>query len=275
MFKFLTRQSLLVNIIAGLVFLFLLGYLFVQSLNWLTHHGEAKTVPSVVNKNINEVRKLLESQGFEVVIQDSIYNEELKPGTITRQVPAPDDVVKVNRTVYITVNRTVPPEIEMPNLKGYSFRNAEMVLKNMGLKLGDTTYKPDFAKNSVLDQLYNGRTIAAGTKIRMGSLVSLVIGSGVGNVDLTVPTLVGLTYEEANVLLQAQGIVLGSVLANPDVRDSAAAFIYRQSPAPKTEAGFPLRIRPGQMIDVWLSVDKPATDTAAAVGPTADPELLQ
>lgn len=275
MFKFITRQSLIVNILVGLVFLFLLGFLFVESLNWLTHHGEAKTVPAVVNKNINDVQKTLEAQGFEVVIQDSIYNEELQPGTVIKQVPAPDDVVKVNRTVYVTVNRTIPPEIEMPNLKGYSFRNAEMVLKNMGLKLGDTTYKPDFAKNSVLDQVFNGKTIAAGTKIRMGSIISLVIGSGVGNTDLTVPTLVGLTYDEANILLQAQGIVLGSVLANPDVRDSAAAFIYRQSPAPKTEAGFPLRIRPGQMIDVWLSVEKPVTDSAALMQPPTVLEPLQ
>ncbi|OLY92572.1 PASTA domain, binds beta-lactams [Cnuella takakiae] len=275
MFKFITRQSLIVNILAGLVFLFLLGFLFVESLNWLTHHGEAKTVPAVVNKNIAEVQKTLESQGFEVVIQDSIYNEELQPGTVIKQVPAPDDVVKVNRTVYVTVNRSIPPEIEMPNLKGYSFRNAEMVLKNMGLKMGDTTYKPDFAKNSVLDQLFNGKTIPAGTKIRMGSTISLVIGSGVGNTDLTVPTLVGLTYDEANILLQAQGIVLGSVLANPDVQDSAAAFIYRQSPAPKTEAGFPLRIRPGQMIDVWLSVEKPVTDSAALTQPVTEQEPLQ
>lgn len=272
MFKFLTRQSLIVNILAGIVFIFLLGFLFVHSLDWLTHHGEAKTVPSVVNKNIDAVQKLLEDQGFEVVIQDSIYNEKLKPGTVIKQVPEPDDVVKINRTVYITVNRTIPPEIEMPNLKGYSFRNAEMVLGNMGLRLGDTTFKPDFAKNSVLEQLYNGRDIPPGTKIRMGSTISLVIGSGIGNTDLSVPKLVGLTYEEASILLQSNGLILGSVLANPDVRDTAGAFIYRQSPAPKTEAGMQLRIRPGQMIDVWLSTEQPVTDSSKATVPT-EPEI--
>lgn len=274
MFKFLTRQSLVVNVLAGLLLVFLLGFLFVQSLNWLTHHGEAKTVPSVVNKHIDEVQKLLEEQGFEVVIQDSIYNEELKPGVITRQVPEPDDVVKVNRTVYVTVNRTIPPEIEMPNLKGYSFRNAEMVLKNLGLKLGDTTYKPDFAKNSVLEQIYKGKEIPAGTKLRMGSAISLVIGSGIGNVDLAVPKLVGLTYDEARVLLQAQGLIIGSVLANPDVHDTESAFIYRQSPAPKTESGIPLRIRPGQMVDVWLSLEKPVTDSTV-VNPVSNEQLSQ
>ncbi len=152
----------------------------------------------------------------------------------------------------------------MPNLKGYSFRNAEMVLKNMGLKLGDTTYKADFAKNSVLEQLYNGKQIAAGTKLRMGSAIGLVIGSGIGNLDIAVPKLVGLNYDEASIMLQAQGLILGSVLANADVQDTAAAYVYRQSPAPKTKAGMQLRIRPGQMVDVWLSLEKPVTDSVAA-----------
>lgn len=262
MFKSITKQPLIVNILVGLLFLFLLGLLFVQSLDWITHHGEAKVVPSVLNKHITEVEEMLEAQGFEVVIQDSVYNEELKPGIVTKQVPEPDDVVKVNRTVYVTVNRTLPPEINMPNLIGYSFRNAEMVLKNMGLKLGDTTFRPDFAKNSVLEQLHNGNKIAPGTKIRMGSSISLVIGSGIGNVDIAVPKLVGLTYEEAGILLESQGLILGSAVADPSVRDTGAAYIYRQSPAPKTQNGFQLRIRPGQMIDVWLSLEKPVTDSA-------------
>lgn len=267
MFKFITRQPLIVNILAGMLLIFLLGLFFLQSLDWITHHGEAKTVPSVLNKHISEVQTLLEEQGFEVVIQDSIYNEKMKPGMVTKQVPSPDDVVKVNRTVYITVNRTLPPEIDMPNLLGYSFRNAEMVLNNMGLKLGDTTFKPDFAKNSVLDQTYKGNRIAPGTKIRMGSTISLVLGSGIGNIDLTVPNLVGLTYEEAQALLDAEGLILGSVVAEPMVRDTALAFVQRQSPAPKTENGFQLRIRPGQMIDVWLGVDRPVRDSSGVKPP--------
>ena len=274
MFKALTRQPLIVNILAGLLFLFLLGLLFVTSLDWITHHGEAKTVPSVLNKHISVVQNMLEEQGFEVVIQDSVYNENLKPGVVTKQVPSPDDVVKVNRTVYITINRSLPPEIDMPNLIGYSFRNAEMVLKNMGLRLGDTTFRPDFAKNSVLDQTYNGGKIAPGTKIRMGSSISLVLGSGIGKTDLTVPNLVGLTYEEAQALLDAEGLILGSVVADPMVRDTALAFVHRQSPAPKTENGFQLRIRPGQMIDVWLGVEKPVRDSTGNNAPAPAPEPL-
>jgi beta-lactam-binding protein with PASTA domain len=143
-----------------------------------------------------------------------------------------------------------------------------MILKNMGLRLGDTTFKPDFAKNSVLEQLYKGQSISTGTKIRMGSTISLVIGSGIGNADMAVPKLIGLTYEEAKILLETNGLIVGSVIPDPLVKDTANAFIYKQSPLSRTEDGFQVRIRPGQMIDVWLSVEKPVVDSTIMQPPS-------
>lgn len=261
MFRIITRLPLWLNILIGIGFIVAIWFLFAISLNWITHHGESKTVPSVTGKSAEEVQELLDEQGFEMVIQDSIYNDTLPPTIITRQVPEADAVVKVNRTVYVTINRTVPPDIDMPNLIGYTFRNAEMVLKNIGLRLGDTAYKPDFAKNTVLEQLYNGRNIQPGKKVRMGTPISLIIGSGIGNTDMAVPKLEGLTFEEARILLEAQGLAVGAVIAEPMVRDTAAAFVARQRPEPKTLSGHQLRIRPGQMIDLWLSRDKPVQDS--------------
>ena len=190
-----------------------------------------------------------------------MYYDSLPPLVIIKQVPEADAVVKVNRTIYVTINRAVPPDVDMPNLVGYSLRNAESVLRNLGLKLGDTTSKPDFARNSVLEQSYKGQTIAAGTKLKIGSSISLVVGSGIGNEDLPVPKLIGLTYGEAKILLEAQGLILGPVIPSPAVRDTASAYVVRQSPAPLNEEGKRFRIRPGQMIDLWLDVTPPAIDS--------------
>jgi beta-lactam-binding protein with PASTA domain len=239
----------------------MLGLLFTLSLNWITQHGVARTVPSVTGKKIDEVRDLLEGQGFEVVVQDSVFYDSLPPSVVIKQIPSPDAVVKVNRTIYVTINRTVPPDVEMPNLVGYSFRNAELVLSNMGLRLGDTTFRPDFAKNSVLEQLYNGRQISPGTKVKVGSTISLVLGTGIGNEEMAVPRLLGLTYDEAKILLETQGIILGAVIVDPLVRDTAQAFVYKQSPNAKDEKGRQFRIRPGQMMDIWVGVDKPNVDS--------------
>jgi beta-lactam-binding protein with PASTA domain len=244
----------------ALIAIIVLILIFLLSLNWITRHGESRTVPAVVGKNISEVEKFLETKGFDVVVQDSAYYDSLPPGFVLRQVPEADEVVKINRTVYVTINRFVPPDVEMPNLLGSSFRNAEMVLKNMGLRLGDTTYRFDFAKNSVLEQHYNGNSIKAGTKLKMGSTISLVLGSGLGSEDINVPDLVGRSYDEARALLDAQGLS-GLVIVDPNVKDTASAFVYKQNPMPRTIDGARLRIRPGQMLDIWLSLEKPVIDS--------------
>jgi beta-lactam-binding protein with PASTA domain len=233
--------------------------LILLSLTWLTHHNESKTVPSVTGKDYTEAKKILESAGFDVEIQDSIYSDTIKPLTVLKQVPESDEVVKINRTVYLTINRSVPPMIEMPNLVGYSFRNAEMVLKNMNMRIGDTIYKPDFAKNSVLEQLYNGDIVAAGTKLRMGSSISLVLGDGVGNQQFAVPIIVGMTFGEAKNMLAQSGVGFGVIMG--DVTDTLNAYIYKQNPERFDDEKKIQHIRPGQLMDVWLQKDKPVNDT--------------
>ncbi|MFI5186627.1 MAG: PASTA domain-containing protein [Chitinophagales bacterium] len=257
MFKFVTHRPLWVNLISAIVLIIVLFAVFILSLNFLTHHGRSRTVPQVVGKTFAEAQTILDKEGFDIVIQDSLYVDTLPPSSILKQVPESDAVVKVNRTVYLTINRSVPPMIDMPNLIGYSFRNAEMNLTSAGLRLGDTIYKPDFAKNSVLDQLYNGEHIAAGIKIRMGSTISLILGTGVGQTQFNVPNLVGWTYSEAKAKLEENGLNLLVVQADPVSRDTLNEYIYRQDPPRFDQEGNPLHIRTGQLISVWLSPEKP------------------
>ena len=259
--KNITSRPLWFNILVALLLIFVVGLIFTFSLNLITKHGVARTVPSVVGQPLDQVIESLEDKGFEVVVQDSVFYDSLQPTIVIKQIPEPDAVVKVNRTIYVTYNRVVPPDVEMPNLVGYSLRNAEMILRNQGLQLGDTTFRPDFAKNSILEQLYNGERITPGTKIKYGSRISLVIGSGVSAQEMSVPRLLGLSFEEAKILLSAQGLILGSVIADPLVQDTAIAFVYRQNPPTKDNKGRRFQISPGQMMDIWLSKDRPNVDS--------------
>ena len=257
--EFLTRQPLWVNILVGLVLSLLLFALFLLLLGPITRHGKASLVPSVTGKKYEEARQLLKKAGFDVEVMDSIYVDTLKPLTVIRQLPDGDEIVKSNRTVLLIISRSIPPLVEMPNLVGYSYRNAEMVLKNMDLKIGDTTFKPDFAKNAVLEQLYNGTQIAPGQQIRKGSSISLVLGDGIGNREFTVPVITGRTFCDAKAILEGNGIVIGAIVADADVTDTCAAWIYKQNPERFDEQHRILHIRPGQTMDVWLQVEKPAS----------------
>ena len=261
MFRFITGKSIWVNIIAG--FILMVGCLFLLNLllGPLTKHGKSITVPNVIGKSFDEAKRILRDQGFELEIQDSIYIDTTAKGSVLKQIPEGDAVVKINRKVYLTINRHVPPEVEMPNLIGFSFRNAEMQLKNMGLRVGDTIFKPDFAKNSVLEQLYNGEQIASGTKIRQGSELTLVLGDGIGEMEFAVPDLIGMTYGQAKSLLYANGLSFLVVLPDANVTDSLNSFIYWQNPPRMTEEGKKLRIRPGQTMDVRIGLEKPIKDS--------------
>jgi beta-lactam-binding protein with PASTA domain len=207
-----------------------------------------------------------------VEIQDSIYTDTARPNIILKQFPEPDEVVKVNRKVFLTLNRSVPPIVEMPNLIGYSIRNAEMNLKNAGLKLGDTSYRSDFARNAVLEQLYNGSSIAPGTKVRMGSRISFVLGSGVGKSEFAVPDIIGMTFGEAKSMLEANGISFAVVLPTPDVSDTNAAYIYWQSPQRFNEDKKLQHIRSGQTMDVRLQVERPVRDSTQTPVPLPEEE---
>lgn len=257
MLKFITGRPLWVNLLASIVILLLLLMIFLGSLSLITHHGKVLKIPAVTGQSLDNAKKILEQQGFEVIIQDSTYSDSIPPLQVVKQVPEADNLVKVNRSVYLIINRSVPPFISMPNLVSMTFRNAEMTLRQYGLKIKDTIFKPDFARNSVLDQQVNGETIKPGTKIQQGSGITLVLGNGVGSMEFAVPDLVGLTYREALALLEADGLIPGAAIPKDDVRDTASAFVYEQRPPRSDGAGKINTIRQGQVVDLFLSVEKP------------------
>jgi len=171
-FSFITSRPLWQNVLAGILLSVMVVGIFLLMLNVITNHGEYLTVPEVKGKTYDKVVAELEEKGFEVVIQDSIYVDTLAPNVIIKQFPEPESTVKINRLIYLTVNCTVPPTIAMPNLIGMSFRNALLELKSLGLKMGDTTFIPDIAKNAVKDQLSAGNSIKPGWYRQDGELIS-------------------------------------------------------------------------------------------------------
>ncbi|MGL4360386.1 MAG: PASTA domain-containing protein [Sediminibacterium sp.] len=268
MFKFITSKPLWVNILAGLGLIIIIVLLFFASLDWLTGYGHKEKVPSVVGQHIIAAQKILEDKGFQVAIQDSVYIDTVAKQAVIRQSPEADAEVKTGRTIYLTVNRTIPPQVEMPNLSGFSIRSAEMYLQSLGLKLGYVTYKPDIARNAVLEQLYNNAPIKPGTKIAIGSVISFVLGSGVGGGDIDVPELVGLTLGEAKAYLSTVNINLGAVVAYGPIKDSSLAYVIKQNPSNISNEKGPNgekvinKIKQGQVVDLYISDTAPVKDTS-------------
>lgn len=263
MSNFITRQHFLVNLLLAILLLAVMIFFFFSSLDWITQHDENIKVPAVTGRHIDEAVQILESQGFEVAVKDSVYIDTAAKAAVIRQTPDADAIVKKNRTIYLTINRAVAPLIDMPDLRGFSFESARMYLQSIGLKLGDTSYRPDIARNSVLEQRLNNQLLLPGTKVSMGSSINFVLGDGIGSDQMNVPNLTGMTLGDARSYLGSLNIGIGAVVADPDVSDQESAFIYRQNPPPVSDNGYMKnKIHPGQAIDVYLSTQQPAVEEA-------------
>ena len=258
----LLKKPLWYNIMIGFAAFLVVMVVFFFSLGWITSNGETAKVPSVIGLDVLAAQKNLANLGFNVVLQDSIYVDTLARNGVLRQTPDADEVVKKGRTVYLTINRVLAPQIEMPNLIGFSLQSAETYLKVLGLRLGTITMVPDRNKNVILDQLSNGINIAPGTKISSGSIISFMVGDGAMEGSMDVPDLIGLTIPMAKEKILSLGLLIGNFSSNTTIGDSANAFVIGQDPNPflmqLDSAGMPMKnkINPGGVIH--MVIDKTA-----------------
>jgi beta-lactam-binding protein with PASTA domain len=219
----------------------------------ITKHGEYLTVPTVLNKPTKESIKLLESKGFTVVVQDSVYTDTAKLGTVLKQFPEANSTVKVNRVVMITVNRVTLPLVDMPNLIGKSQDYATEIISRSHLTLGDTIFVPSFMMGAVVKQSYKGGEIAPASKIPWGSKIDIEIGSGLSDHQFFVPALVGLTFNEAKAIIESKGLQLAAVIVDAGTKDTANAFVYKQNPPRYNDDNSPISIRAGQVMDLYVN----------------------
>ncbi|WP_177230378.1 PASTA domain-containing protein [Chitinophaga sp. CF118] len=264
MLKSITKRSFGFNLAVAVGSILLLGLVFFLSLGVITKHGDTLTVPDVYKKNVQEATMILEKEGFNVDVRDSIYIDSIPALAVWEQTPEKGATVKVGRTIYLTINKVVPPMVAMPDLEGFTFRSAEMMLRSLRLNVGDTIYKPDFATNTVLQQLLNGKVLKPGKMIPEGSNITLVLSSGTGSTENPAPNLIGLTFLEAKETLSASNLSIGTVLIDPGVGDTLNAYVTKQSPMPRNNLNETNKVRAGESIDIWLSNTRPSKDSEVA-----------
>ncbi len=206
-------------------------FLVFNMLKCHTKHNQKIEVPDLKEVDLAEAKKILTKKKLRYYIEDSIYKEDIEPGIVVDQNPKPAFNVKEKRTVYLVTSKNVPPSIEMLDLIDNSLRIAEQRIIGSGLKLGRVTYKPDIAKNSVLEQHYKGEKIAPGTLIKKGETIDLVLGDGLGGPAMNAPDLIGLRYQEALTVLSSNMLSTGRVVFDDKVTDQNSAIVYEQFPS--------------------------------------------
>lgn len=239
------RKNLLIACISVFAFLLIVFY----SLNFYTRHGEGLPVPKLKGMPVENAIQLLESQGFRYQI-DSVYLIDKEPGMVVEQDPDPNTNVKINRTIYLTIITRLAPNINFPDIDGKTFLEARSILNNYGLKLGDTTYISDVARDVVLKASFKGRDLAANQQLPKGSRINLVLGDGMGASEVDIPNLLGLNLNEARLSLLGSSLQLGTVTYEGTIIDTIGARIIKQLPAQSDSLS---KVTIGSSIDIVLS----------------------
>jgi eukaryotic-like serine/threonine-protein kinase len=246
-FSKLFLRQLAIVAVGGAVFLTALHFW----MGYATEHGTVIEVPSYLGISVKDLEAFSDTIPLQYVVNDSIYSDDYPKGTVADQDPAPGTGAKRGRKIYLTVNAVMPQQVKMPDLRDLSFRQAKAVLETVGLRLGDISYRPDIAKNAVLDQMVGSRAIAPGKLLFKGTRVNLVLGDGLSNVEMAMPYLLYHRLDSVTDYLRSMSLNIGLVVIDTPVTDSTRLRVYRQIPA--YEPG--RTIRGGDSFDLFLRQD--------------------
>ena len=212
-----------------------------------THHGRTITVPDLEGLFEADVKQILEENNLRYVINDSVFDDSGVKGSILMQDPVPGTEVKRGRTIYLTMVAMMPEMVPMPNLIDFSLRQAISMLTAYGLKSGQLEYRPDIARNAVLQQLFNDGPIEPGTPVAKGTSIDLVLGEGLGDNMVGVPVLLGMSLEEATRELHAATLNVGNMFYLDE--EETGALVYQQQPDPLSRRQY---LQAGSSVDLYF-----------------------
>ncbi|MCX8491841.1 MAG: PASTA domain-containing protein [Cyclobacteriaceae bacterium] len=248
-FKANTLGGLLANVVMAFSLMAVIAiiYFYIYLPN-VTNHGKSIPVPDLTGMTMEEAEKLLAEKTLRIAVNDSAYLENADPLSILKQFPQTGEEVKENRTIYVSINRTTPTTLPVPDLVDRSLINAEVVLKSNELRIGNIYYEASPFRNLVIAMRHKDHVILAGTRINKGAIIDLIVGDGNSPADLVVGNLIGDTYKTALLKLSGWNLHLGTVEI-PEGQDTIGIvpFVYKQIPSPGDS------VRIGEPIRLWIA----------------------
>ncbi|MBR5736859.1 MAG: PASTA domain-containing protein [Bacteroidales bacterium] len=254
------------NFIGGIFFVVAMLILLSLALRTCTRHNKELAVPDFRTLSLDEAKALAARNDLRLDVVDSVYVKRLAHGAVYRQNPEAGKAVKKNRRILITINSMTPQMTAVPNVVGYSLRQASAEIASRGLTIGKLVYRTDMATNNVLEQRYKGRQVIPGTLVETESPIDLVLGLNPMDNITYIPYVVGYNIQLASSTLTDNSLNVGAVKYDDtvkDYQDSLRAVVYRQSPMPRvstSEDGETSVIGSngvvmGSTVDIFLTLD--------------------
>lgn len=187
------------------------------------------TVPNLFGMTIEEAEADERVKGiFTITEMGSRASSEYAEGQIVEQTPAADNVVRSNREIQVFVSTGEKTE-PMPSVTGLEWRNAKIILDDLGLDL-QYNWKDEYS-----DSITSGCVIrtepAKGEMLRQGDVLLLYRSKGPEPKPVTVISF--LTYEQTTAVEEAETLGL-KVTVKHVYSDALAGTVVEQSIAQDT-----------------------------------------
>lgn len=221
------------NILAGALLVIVLISGTGLMLDKITRHNLEITVPDLTNMSVDEAEKVVSANKMKLEVIDSVYVRRMGKGLIYRQNPKAGSKVKEGRRILLTINAVNAKKVMMPNLIGYSMRQAKAEILSKGLQIGRLEYVTDIATNNVLKQMHEGTEITPGTMIESESKIDLVLGLNNDDCVTYAPVVTGMKFRNAVEAIHDNSLNVKDIIFDETVRDysdSLNSVVYRQDP---------------------------------------------
>lgn len=234
---FLSSRVFLIDF--GKMLLIIGGFLFLifWGMKCYSRHGDTVKVGNYVGKNVKEIIREAENDGFEIVVTDSLYREGFAADLVLEQNPLPNAKVKEGRTIYLKITKAAGDLVVLPDIAGrdeIGFYTQNLTM--LGVKVGiiDTVLNADLADGTITEVRVRGQNVTNelqfGTvKVPQGSSVDFTVSRRESD-EAVVPDFEGMTADMYSVMLDGSGLKLGTIHADPSVTNQNLAKVYRVVP---------------------------------------------
>ncbi|HCC47012.1 MAG TPA: hypothetical protein DEQ38_02675 [Elusimicrobia bacterium] len=137
----------------GFILFFLTYFLFSWTMETVIHNRKEVIVPDISGKSSVNALQALSETNLAMKIEGYEFNESVPIGTVLRQVPGAGSTVREGKIVRVVFSQG-GESVFTPNLIGLPLRNAELLLRQRQLVLGEVSesYSLKAEKGTVLSQ---------------------------------------------------------------------------------------------------------------------------
>ena len=185
--------------------------------------SDTKPAPDFLGMTVEEAKQAAEEEGFTIKQGKDIYSNDYPEGKICTQDPEPGAETPKDGTITVHVSKGSKDGM-VPNIVGMQEDQVEAFLAEYGYKLGNVKTITDPAdEGTVLEQ-----DPVAGTPLDKESKINIVVSDGRGTEKGTVPSVTGLTLEDAKKRIMEEGFTVGRVDYDWDNSVDKGYVIYQQ-----------------------------------------------